>query len=777
MTSNRHSNRSSSPVGGAIIAAMVLTGLSAPVLAQDAETAAHFGFDPLEAVPVGPGVGPVLARDIDGDGLVDLVVGNNHKSRIEVLRQRADATPEDIRPPRQVNELPEHWRFERIEIPVGVEIADLDVIDVDGDGRLDIVLAGRPDTLQVFRQSAPATFESLRRNRVRGLSPTRDGLVVADIAGSDGPLEVASLAEGRIRIWPLETDGRLATPLELTAGDDRVIAILVDDYDGDGLLDLAGVVNDDESPIRLWLASRQEGRKTFGPQLRFEMPPLVEASSVRLPGDQAARLAVIERPTRRLVIHQFRSDGAANAEPSFQVHGFPDPGQRKRDVAVVDLDGDGLLDVLATDRERNAIAAWSQVAGRGLGGSRSYPSFAQPDAVEAGDIDGDGVAEVFVLSAEEGVVGRATATSDGIGFPEPIALPSGHEPTGMKLVETSAGPTLAVIAKNDRNFALDLVPLAPDAGETVVVDLGRATRGPDSILDLDADHDGFTDLLLFTEDRPMILLRGGENGFTRLDKEDMPQFGLVSAAGAGNTGRFDADGDGAEELLIADRNYVRAVRFDAETGWRVVSQLNADGKSKLVAVSVLDDRLVAADREGRRLLIFERAGDGWMVTDEIPIRGLVPDSIERGSFAGGTGNGDELEDLLLIGKDAFAVVGLAGDRPGLAETTGWRPDDNRTVPHEIGPGDLNGDGRTDLVTLDAGRQAVDILSFSDRGVLHPMTGFTIFESKIFSGGEPREYEPREVLIADVTGDGADDMVLVAHDRILVYPQMVVDEGG
>ncbi|MEE2972929.1 MAG: VCBS repeat-containing protein, partial [Planctomycetota bacterium] len=625
---------------------------------QDADTASHFGFDGLEAVPVGPGVGPVLARDVDGDGLIDLVVGNNHKSRIEVLRQRPDATPQDIRAPRSANELPEHWRFERIEIPVGVEIADLEVVDVDQDGRLDIVLAGRPDTVQTFRQSGPNTFESLRRNRVRGLSPTRDGLVVADLAGSDGPLEVASLAEGRIRIWPLDADGRLGVPEELTAGDDRVIAILVEDYDGDGLLDIAGIVNDDESPMRLWLASRQDGRKTFGPQLRFEMPPLVEAAAIRGPNADAARLAVIERPTRRLVVHALEPHGAENAEPSFQVHGFPDPGQRKRDIAVADLDGDGLADVLATDRERNAIASWNQVAGRGIGGSRSHPSFAQPDAVEAGDVDGDGVAEVFVLSSEEGVVGRARVNGMEIGFPEPVALPAGHEPTGMRLVRTAAGPTLAVIAKNDRNFALDLIPVGPDGGETTTVDLGRATRGPDAILDLDADQDGVDDLLLFTEDRPMILLRGGEEGFTRLDKDDMPQFGLVSAAGAANTGRFDADGDGMDELLLADRNYVRAVRFDPESGWRVVSQLNADGRSKLVAVSVLGDRLVAADREGRRLLLFERAGDGWMVAEEIPIRGLLADSIERGGFNGTASPDGSASDLLLVGRDAFAVVGL-----------------------------------------------------------------------------------------------------------------------
>ena len=66
------------------------------------------------------------------------------------------------------------------------------------------------------------------------------------------------------------------------------------------------------------------------------------------------------------------------------------------------------------------------------------------------------------------------------------------------------------------------------------------------------------------------------------------------------------------------------------------------------------------------------------------------------------------------------------------------------------------------------------MSLSDRGRLVPMTDFTVFETKIFSGGEPREYEPREVVIADVTGDGADDLVMVAHDRILVMPQSVLD---
>ena len=51
------------------------------------------------------------------------------------------------------------------------------------------------------------------------------------------------------------------------------------------------------------------------------------------------------------------------------------------------------------------------------------------------------------------------------------------------------------------------------------------------------------------------------------------------------------------------------------------------------------------------------------------------------------------------------------------------------------------------------------------------TGFKVFESKLFTSGEPREYQPSDCLIADVTGDGANDLILLAHDRVLIYPQM------
>lgn len=753
------------------LTATILLGITSPAFSQNADSAAHFGFDGIEVVPIGPGAGPLIAEDLDGDGLTDLVIANNYKSRIEIQRQRANASPEEQKIPTRINEIPEHWRYERIEIPMNIEVSALATTDLDKDGATDLLVAGRPGTVLAYRQAEPGRFELLRRTRVRDLTASRDGFVVADVLGPDGPEDLIALAGGRIRIWPLD-GGRLDTPEELNPGDATLVAVLAEDVNGDELLDLIGIAPDDEAPVRIWLASREDGRKTLGPQLRFEMPPLREATTVRLPNAKKASLAVIERPSRRLAVHELSTETEAKnaGEASLEVHGFPDPGQRTRDLVVVDVDGDGLPDVLSTDRDENAIATWVQRPGSGLGAAQRSPTYAEVDAIEAADIDGDGVAEVFTLSEKEGVVGRSNWKNGSITFPEALEIAPGHVPVAMHIAELEAGPALVVVAKDARKHVVDVVPL--NGGEATRIDLGSLSRSPDALLAIDADQDGRRDILLFTPDKPMTMLKSGEDGFAILDKDDMGQFGLVQGAAANNTFPYDIDSDGNQELLIADRNFIRAVRYDTEPkgqaspGWQVVDQLNADRDSKLVSVAALDDRIVSADREGRRLLVFERAGDGWKVMDEIGIRGLIPQSIHAGPFTGTAGE----NDLLLVGSDAFAIARLGEGQPTLVETGFWRPNDLRRVPHEIGTGDVNGDGYIDLVSLDAGEQMADIMSFSDQGRLHPMSSFKIFESKIFSAGEPREFEPRQAIIADVSGDGADDLILLTHDRILVYPQ-------
>jgi hypothetical protein len=66
----------------------------------------------------------------------------------------------------------------------------------------------------------------------------------------------------------------------------------------------------------------------------------------------------------------------------------------------------------------------------------------------------------------------------------------------------------------------------------------------------------------------------------------------------------------------------------------------------------------------------------------------------------------------------------------------------------------------EILALDPGRKPV------------PAMRFKIFEEKSYREGRPGEtaVEPREMAIADVTGDDKDDLITVIHDRIIIYPQ-------
>ena len=751
---------------------------------QTGDLAAHFGFDPLEVQKVDPKAGPITAADLDGDGRRDLVAVNNHKSRIEVYYQRADAKPgEEKAMAPGSNELPELWRFRRESISVPNEVGAVVPHDFDGDGRLDLIYAGQPGTLGFVRQTKPGVFEVVRKIPVKNLVGGRDNLRVADLVGDSKP-ELIGNVGGRIMIWPLERD-QIGTPLEIAAGNGNLLAAMVEDVDANGTPDLVGVVPEDGSPVRVWLTSREDGRLVLGPQMRFEMPPLREAEMVRLPGQKQALVGVIEKPSKRLVFLRLDRQpisGAGDREASMQTWAFRDPQNRKRSYAVVDLDADGRQDLLATNTAENAVMLYRQRAGKGFEGAESFPALADMDAVASLPAAPDRPAQVFLLSEKEGVLGRCTVESGRIGFPKPVPLPAGASPVTMALVDFNGVPTLSVVTKDGRNYTLTLIPATGDQGMDPrnhrSVSLGALSKSPETILGADVDHEGHTDLLVFTPDKPMMMVRevpdkDGKAELKLLESKDMGQFGLVQAANARNTATFDVMGDGKAELLVADRNYVRALRYDpapsagTSPGWQVVKQFNADASdAKLTCVTVMGDRIVAGDRENGRLVVFGAGTDGaWSQVEAIEVPGFKFDRIFAGRFGG-----DDNPSILAIGDDSFALVRLSGDRWKLTEVAQWRSDEPGRVEHELATGDVNGDGFMDVVAMDAGEQMAEILTFSQAGKLRFGTAFEVFESRIFSGGEPRDFQPSMGLVTDLTGDGKDDLVLLCHDRVLLYPQ-------
>jgi hypothetical protein len=86
-------------------------------------------------------------------------------------------------------------------------------------------------------------------------------------------------------------------------------------------------------------------------------------------------------------------------------------------------------------------------------------------------------------------------------------------------------------------------------------------------------------------------------------------------------------------------------------------------------------------------------------------------------------------------------------------------------------GDINGDGKVDLNVIDTSIDGLEILSFDATKGIREATHFRVFEEKrLVSADTDRGTEPREGIVADVTSDGRFDLILLCHDRLILYPQ-------
>ena len=132
------------------------------------------------------------------------------------------------------------------------------------------------------------------------------------------------------------------------------------------------------------------------------------------------------------------------------------------------------------------------------------------------------------------------------------------------------------------------------------------------------------------------------------------------------------------------------------------------------------------------------------------------------------------DDILLFGADKLAVLIAGGQSPAIKEVAAFESQIDKIYPSDVVAGDLNGDGHVDLAIIDIRNHFIEIVQYRPKKGLEHALYFRVYEQKSFrNDDETKDAEPREALIADVTGDGLADLILLAHDRLLVYPQ---DDG-
>ena len=741
-------------------------------------------FTGPEYYPIDDGINLLHAADLDGDGLNDLIVANNLRSKINLLYNRTGKTnnPADATLLRklELNELPPDARFRIDSIPVDEHITALAVTDLNGDGRPDLAFYGDNKDLEVIYNLGTNGWSDPKRWHIDDGQMTANALAEGDLNG-DGRTDLALLGDnGSLYFLAQNADHTLAEPTKIPySGTPKAVQIL--DVDGDGKSDLLLVDFDSPTPVRFRL---QDNGGQLGPEIYFKVPPFRSFDADNLGGDAKNYVVTIAQNTGRAEVSQFMRQpsevlSGAFHRGQFQILPLAKTDAAQRGVLWAAVNGDGRPDLLVAEPASGQVSVFVQQADGQLASPKIFPTLAGVSQIAAADFNGNGQPSLFFLSQVESAVGVTQFDKNG-RLPFPTLLPLDGKPLMMAVgaLKPGAKPTLAIIV--DKGGQRSLVTRAAD-GKMKSQKLSDSFKSnPAAFAFQDVNQDGLADLvILIPYEKVKVLLQKSGGDFDEVDVD--PPGGALEQPWLASV---DADGDGKPDLLLPQKNFVRAVVLERgdkiqgstnQPGWvfRVKDQINgAASDSRIVGATAVSNGKNAApsiflfDAEHKQLTLCERDATGvWQVVRNIELPATDFNRLQPVAL-GGKG----VQSIAFLGLNTVAWLALAGDVWDFTALDGYETPIKDGFLNDVVAGDLTGNGRKDLIFLETAKNYLDIVAFDSNHKLVPLDRWQVFEQHTFRARENARPEPREALVAEVTGDKKNDLIVVVHNRILVYPQ-------
>ncbi|KNC51918.1 TKL protein kinase [Thecamonas trahens ATCC 50062] len=701
---------------------------------------------PRVATSAAPNVYFFTLADVDGDADTDIVAGlidgpdPLHGPNSVVWYRNVD--PRGLfDPPIVVSQIGRS--------PEAVAIAD-----VDADGDSDIIVATWSMPAMLF-WVANVDGEGSFFSRAHYIAIRPNGgfsdIVVADVAGKGLVVVAANGRENTVELFYKAGEPAFFEQFASFSAQLDVKAVALGDIDGDAALD-AVMTNDDGGSVT-WVANIGS---VVGPTTPVAVDSgLGEPYGLALAdaiGSSALDVVVSLRAANLVVVYENRLGGPS---PPWVQHVVGSDLELPYDVAVVDLNGDGLLDVVSAHSDIDELFVY--FANGGGWDSKvqlsAWPT--DPGGVAADDLDGDGdadvvvgdgngeirvafnldgrgrfgPAEVVVANAgyvehvvladvdDDGDADIAWASSTGIklawvandgsgSFSAPVAIAVGlSAPTNLGFVDHSGDGWLDVIVADIGLGAVLYIEQSAGGGSTfepsVFVDAALFLARSVTIGDINGD--GTSDVVAGTNGEVLVWYAGVGTSFGAAQVIDTAAGQVKTAALA------DADGDGAMDLIVG-----------AATRNAVVLYINSDGTGGFAEGMVL----ISGTKGIYGLGVADMNGDGWIdiiASDTVEERLLWMAGRGRGRF------------------DAVSVV-----------------DSESTEVKALALADINGDGRLDtVVATTAHARLVWYATAPGQGLVQSALAGYSEPNVLFSSPNS---DPNGLATGDVNGDAWVDVV-------------------
>ena len=592
--------------------------------------------------------------------------------------------------------------------------------DLDTDGRVDLIAAGREDGQIVWHRN----LGGLRFTpRLLTVAPGTYMIVPADV-NRDGKTDVVAVAVGTLA--PSAASAEEVAP---AANDGAVF----------------------------WLKNNLPASATFTRQDiagGLAYPVAVHVADIE--GDGDPDVMVTTRDANQVLLFE---NGGSGDVPVFGNRVIDGALSGAVSVYTGDLDGNGKLDIVAAGENGNQISWYRNNGARPAGFDRRFvrngpvpdPALDYAKSVNTGDVDGDGDVDVIFGSEQENVIGWYENQNRGGAWVEHVLAADADHAKFVTSSDVDRDGDLDILAASSDNYTVEYFENDGNAAPTFTRRLITNTAvGARSVHAADFDSDGDIDIATASRDDNQVVLYVN-NSIHRSAVLEGERI-VTTYSQTRSVAAADIDDDGRPDIVSTSNNIVAwhrnlggsppsfasSVIDNSFQGgrWVTTGDLDGDGDIDVVAADRTTNRIVAYFNQLRQSGSVAFAAQ-VVTSDAMRVRDVNVADLD---------NDGDMD--LYSATDGDNTIAWYENTDGSGRTFAKRiVTQSVDYPRSSFAADVDADGWLDLLSASAQDDSLTLFRQTSRGVFSQQT--------LYSQADGAQF----VYADDIDGDNDIDLLL------------------